>query len=412
MHRTSTARLGASVVYALFGLLTFGDVCAAWDTVPAVAISIEPDDNPRLDSDAQKHSDTRTTLDGRLTAIAYNERGELRIEPRLDRQEYASSSNSDLENTDVFLSSRGRYTWLRSEGNFYLDSSRQSILTGELQKAEPLDPDAPTLPSLDTGQLVFLNQNVTRTILRPTFDRRLGDRTDLVFDTEYSTASYSGPTVVSRSNFTNRELSFGVQRKLNSNNLLLTRLYTEDYQADINDNKTRTNGVAATFTRQVSQTMSLSVNAGVARSEFEFFSGPGIVNNADTSLTTRISLRQRGSRTTLNFDVGREVDPNGSGFVVNRDSVLLSLSRTFKPRLSGNTGVRLDRTRAVGAVASSANRDYVRVEIGLDWSWTQRLSVSTGYAFTSQKFVNTIDSRVASNSVYFGIGYAGLSRRR
>ena len=143
MHRTSTARLGASVVYALFGLLTFGDVCAAWDTVPAVAISIEPDDNPRLDSDAQKHSDTRTTLDGRLTAIAYNERGELRIEPRLDRQEYASSSNSDLENTDVFLVAGAIYL-VEVRGQLLPRFvSAKDLLTGELQKAATAGPRRP-----------------------------------------------------------------------------------------------------------------------------------------------------------------------------------------------------------------------------------------------------------------------------
>ncbi len=413
MQKAVVARFGTSVACALVALLADSGARAAWDTVPTFGVSVEPDDNPRLESDALKKSDVRTLLDAGVSATAYNQRGEIRLQPRVQAQQYGNASNSDLENTDVYFSSRGRYTWLKAEGNFYLDSSRQSILTGELANAEPLDPDAPGLPSLSTGQLVFLNQNVTRTVLQPTLDVRLGDVTDLVFDTQYSTASYSGPTVITRSNFTNRNLSFGVQRRLSPQNRVLARLYAADYQADVTDNTTRTNGLAGTFSRQLNQTLTLGLDIGVARSDFNFLSGAGRVDSSDTSFTAHVSLRQRAARTTLNFDIGRQVDPNGSGFVVSRDSVLLSLSRTFKPRLIGNTGVRIDRTRAVGNVlTTSANRDYVRLELGLEWAWTQRLSLNTGYSFTSQKFVDTADQRVASNSIYFGIGYSALSRRR
>jgi hypothetical protein len=384
---------------------------AAWDVVPVVSAAMEADSNPRLDEDALANSDMRTVLDARLRTVSFSERSEFIFEPQLQASQYSDESNSDLDSTDLFFTTRGRYSWEKTDFRYYADFSQQSILNAELQSAEVTDPDAPVVPGGDTGRLLFLNQDVDRTFLQPALSFRITDLTQIEVATQFAKTSYSGPTLALRSDFTDKSFSIGFQRRANEINTISVRMYTSDYEADTTNNRTDTTGIIGTFSRPVTETLTFNLDLGVLRSDFTFAPGTGpVVSRAETNPRININLRQRSERTTLNFDIGRQVEPGGSGFVVTRDLLHLSATRDLKPRLKGTVALLGMNTKSVGDVVSSADRDYTRAEVNLDWAMKQRLFLSVGYAYTYQKFVLDTSS-VDANTFYVGISYEGLSRR-
>jgi hypothetical protein len=388
------------------------DVRAAWEAIPDISMIVEGDDNPRFLDDRFAESDIKTYLEARLRAVNFTERSEFRFEPAVSTSAYGDELNQELESTDYFLGSRGRYAWEKAQFSYFLDLSQQSVLEGELIDAAVDDPDAPPVPGTDTGRVLFFNQDVERAFVRPTVDFQVAELTRLVLSTQYSQASYSGAAVgVFRSDFSDHSYSIGLQHRPNQINTMTAQAYVSDYSAEANNNTTQSTGVTGTFSRRLSQTLTFALDIGVVRTKFTFDAlGGAIVSNSEMGNTINLSFRQRSERTTLNFDAGRYIEPNGNGFVVNRDQLRLSATRELKPRLSGTAAILGQQTRTVGDVATSSDRDYGRLQLGLEWAMTERWFLLTGYTYTYQKF-ELDPTSVDANAVYIGVNYSGLSRR-
>ncbi len=408
-RRISTVAAGALSVIALSVSVA---AQAAWEGIPSVSATVEGDDNPRLDPQSSgQTSDSRAVVDLRYTATSYGKRGELVVEPRVRAINYSKSKDSDLNNADLFLVSQARYTFPKSDLGYQASLTRQSIRTGELLGAQNTDTGLPDVGT-DTGQLLFFNQIVNRSLVRPYANITLTRRTDLELQSEYVDVFYSGPETTLRSNFQNSSFSFGLAHRPDERRTVSARAFVSDYTAVVNSNHTRSAGVVGGMSAKLSSYLNMSLNLGAVRTAYSFLSNQNTIKNADFNYTVDFALNRRAERTSFNFDLGRQVDPNGSGYVVNRDQVWINMTRDMTRRLQSNAGLRLTRTRAVGLGATNADRDYVRFELSFDWHMKEQLFLTMGYDLTAQRFVDSAEGRVASNTVYFGVGYSGKSRRR
>jgi hypothetical protein len=154
-----------------------------------------------------------------------------------------------------------------------------------------------------------------------------------------------------------------------------------------------------------------NLSAGVSRSDYSFVNSQlQLIENADVSFTYLISLRQRSVRNTINIDLSRETSPNSNGFLTLRDQLRVYFSRAMTERLRGDIGVRGYVTSTLDDVVTGDNRDYLRVDLSLEWAMTRQLYISGGYSFSQQQLDEVGDADATSNVFYIGLAFRGLQR--
>lgn len=404
------SRTTLSAATALLGLVLSATCHAAWEATPEVAVGASHDDNLRLVPEdlgvAVPEAADATVLEARLRATYTGERSYLYFEPRAHVDHYLDEENEALNGADTFLRARARFDWTQASLAFSFDYDDQDIKDAEVTGAFPDDPDIDDPTDPDTG-LIIIDEDRERFIFGPSLDVRVSDRSSLVFATTVMDVSYSGVELESRADFLYTEASAGILRRVDGRNEVSARVVASEYEADFNENVTNTFGVEGTFDRALSRNWTFTLLTGVSRSDYSFLGQQGqMVDNADTNFTFAVGLRQRTDRNTVNIDLSHETIPNSNGFLTLRDELHVYLVRAFSERLQGQAGVRGYVTETVDDVVDDDDRDYMRVDLALEWAMTERLFLNGGYAFTSQRFSG---SDASSNSVFVGFAYRGRS---
>ena len=253
----------------------------------------------------------------------------------------------------------------------------------------------------------------------PSLDVQISERSSLVFASQLLDVSYTGAEFEGRVDFTDTEVSAGILRRVDGRNEVSARLVGSEYDADLNENETKTFGVEGTFERALIRDWSFNLQAGVSRSDYSFLNDQlQPVDNADTSFTYQLGFRQRTERNTINIDLSQETTPNSSGFLTLRDELHVYVSRAMTRRLHGEVGLRGYASKTLDDVIDNDERDYWRMDLGMEWAMTEQLFLNGGYAFTKQQFAAespthrrttyssasfTVDVRVSSE----GTGMAG-----
>ena len=399
----------AKIIAALVGGTFAATGHAAWDTAPELELSALSDDNLRLlpDNAPISNSAEAMSLDARFRATATGERGTAFLEPRVRADQYSGSENEDLNGTDTFFRSRGRYEWTQVGLEFSADYDQQDVKDAEVTDAFPDDPDIEDPVDPDTG-LLIIDEDRKRFFFRPALDVEISERSSLIFSSDFLDVSYTGAEFAGRVDFTDTEVSAGILRRVDNRNEVSARLLASEYESDFNQNLTKTVGVEGTFERSLTRNWSFNLAAGVSRSDYSFVNNSDqLVENADTSFTYLIGLRQRSELNTINIDLSRETSPNSSGFLTLRDQLRVYLSRAMTERLTGDIGVRGYITSTLDDVVADDDRDYVRVDMSLEWAMTTQLFLNGGYSFTRQKLTED-GSNASSNQIYVGIAFRGL----
>ncbi len=397
---------------AVISVVAWAPVRAAvWEAVPNVGIYAATIDNARLDPTGIEESSSRSVVDARLRATADGQRGSFRIEPRVRADIYSDATDSDLDAEDLFLRSNAEYRWTNAAVGFAADLRRESILRSEIQDAIPDDPDAIDLPGTEPGSLEQFNETRGRTIVAPYARFTLSPRSSLLVETYLTDVTYSGPPVPSRTEFNALDVSLGIIRRVDDRNRVTARVFTSNYEADLTVNSTDTVGVEGEYQRQLSDLWTMTLSAGVQRSDFVFTDGNGeIVDNASAQPNLGLRFRRRGERTLVNFSLTRDLEPNASGFVVERDQLRFFVSRRFTQRFGGQFGARFYNTTSLSDVDVSGDRDDSRLEVRFEWAVTQRWYVVTGFNYLTREFQG--QPKADSNEIFLGINYRGLSSER
>ncbi len=390
--------------------MTVGTAQAAWDLVPEIGLLVEHNDNPRLRTGGETNA-SRTIIDATLDIRNFGERGEIRLRPRIRADQYSDAVDEELENDDAFLRGSGEYRWQRATIGFTSNYVQQSILSSETPGAAPDDPDLDD-PSDDiTGNLIFFDQVRTRTVFRPYMEFQLTERTGALLETEITESTYTGPQFSSRTDYTNDELALGLVRRVDDLTRMTARVVASKYEAVQNMNVTDSVGVEGVFSRPLSDLWTLNIAAGMLRSDFAFMDADdNLVDNADANVTFDLGFRRRTDFSRININVFREISPSASGHLSQQNQVRIYLERQWSDRFSAWGAVRGINTKSLDNSDRFNDRDYFRLEMGLDWHFTARWFFSLGYSHTLRERQNRPDSEQReSNSYYLGINFRGLS---
>lgn len=387
---------------------------AAWEFIPEVSLSAETNDNLRLqpDNDPDVSNASRTRLDARFSLSNFSERGDLYVEPRARFESFSDTANQDLDGTDTFLRSRGRYSWERLTLGFRSDYDRQDVRDAEITQAAPDDPDVEDPIDPDTGRLVVIAQDRERLSISPYADIQISERSSLLLEMRVLDVSYTQSQLQGRVDFQDTQFAAGIVRRVDARNQVSARLLASSYEADLNQNYTDTFGVEGDFRRPLGRDWTFILSAGVSRSDYTFLNSQGmLVDNADTSLTYGLGFRQRTTRNTINIDARRATNPNSGGFLTLRDELRVYFRRALTERLSGRVALRGYHTQTLDDVVQDDDRDYFRLEFDMEWALTPRLFIIGGYSFTTQEFATQSAEDASSNTVFVGFNYRGLSAR-
>ena len=330
-------------LYLCIFTMTLGTAQAAWDFVPEIGLLIEQSDNPRLRTGGETDA-SRTIVDAEFDIRNFGERGEIRFRPRVRADQYADSEDAELENDDLFLRGSGEYRWQRATLGFTSNYVQQSILSSETPGAAPDDPDLEDPIDDITGNLIFFDQDQTRTVFRPYMELQLSERTAALLETEVMESSYTGPQFSSRTDYTNDTVAVGLIRRVDDTTRVTARLLASTYEAVQNMNVTDSVGVEGVFARPLSELWSLQIAAGVLRSDFRFIDADdNLVENADANVTFDLGFRRRTEFSRVNINLFREIGPSASGFLNQRNQLRIYLERQWTDRFSAWVAARANQ---------------------------------------------------------------------
>jgi hypothetical protein len=404
-----------SVIAALvIGILRPAPAHAAWEVVPDLTVSAHNDKNPRFDQDGPAEPSTTSAIFDAAADIAnFTDRGFLTFEPRLRAYRYADSADSDLESEDVFMEGSGERRWQTVTAGFNAHFQRERLLSAEFAEVDPdNDPDTQDPEDVDTGRLLFINEDRERVRLSPYLAFQVSERNALRLQVTDTEVTYPGGNLAGRTGYQATQVSAGIYRTVDARNSLSAVVTVDNFEADINQNVTDTVTVEGSFTRPVSEVWSFNLAAGVLRSDFEFLTtNLQRVDRAVTDYTLRVGFRRRAERSRINVDLGRSVFPSSTGFSAVRRELRVFMDQALTQRLSANFGFRVNETGTLGDISERDNRDYVRAEIGFEWALKPVLFLGGGYHYTSQDFTFLGGNDAKSQSLYIGLNYRGLSRR-
>jgi hypothetical protein len=409
----SRTTLSAAVSLALCSLATTYPLIgsAAWEIVPRIGIITEVDDNARMQP-VDQPSSSRTSLDARVRLRNFGARGEAYIEPRIVAESYANSRDRELENDDVFLTTRAAYNFTNTRIELLTDYRRESILRSEL--ANPIIEDpllGPELIDIGAGTLGTFTDRRERFDVGFNAQFTLSTRTNLRIETSYMDVNYLENQSADRSDFDNTTVAAVLTRLVDQRNRVSARFYVSDFNADQRNNETDAFGVEGLLTRPLTETWTFQLNAGVARTDFRL-DDPlfGTLDDAESSFTYGITFDRRSQTTRWTIGAGRAIAPNPSGFLSQRDDVRLQWRRQLRPRLAASAGLRASQVAGVAELANITERDYVRASLEFEWAMRPRWLVTSGLDHASQETARFGGRDATSNAVYVGVRYEGLSR--
>ena len=387
---------------------------SAWDFVPEIWIAAETNDNPALlsvEPAAPEYYDpaSRILAEVRLRADGVFPRGDFSVEPTLRSDAYADAGRSDFQSTDGHLRSSGEIRAERTVTGFSADFASERILGTEFLDAQPSDIDAEEVPAVDTV-LLGLNERRTLAVLSPYTAVEFSERGTVRFDGQFMDVGYDTDTITTRADFTASSLGAAYLRRLSAGNTLTTRVFGSRYDVEADPADTVTTGVEMAFLRAVSDHWSASVAWGIARSQFTYVDVVGelVIGEVDTP-TLGFAVRRRMERSSVNFDLGRGLEPDSFGFPAVRDELRVAWLRQMSPTLRGGMAIRVIESADIGDVLG-ADRRYGWVDLDLDWSFGELWSLVLGYEY-AYRAIDTLGDDARSNSISIGFSFRGRSLR-
>ncbi len=135
----------------------------------------------------------------------------------------------------------------------------------------------------------------------------------------------------------------------------------------------------------VSQITQAYVRAGALRSSFSSVAGAPAAPSL-TGVVAGGGLNWTFQVVQVFLDLTRTVEPNSTGFTVNRDQARLSVSRTFTPKLVAEVGTRLLRDRPTETTLLFADRDYAVGYVNFKWRFLRAWTLNGEYDHTYQHY--------------------------
>lgn len=390
--------------------------CTAGTQAPAADVYWRPDFEARVEADTNRDLATRDELEDEMAGYQINlgltwgratPRSETRIRPRVRFQDYPD--RDDLQRLEQFLEFDTRYRSPRSDFALFGGYSRRDAYTSELVEADfdEFDPDDPVVSQ--TTRLVLDNTR-TRYQLRPRYTYQLSERTGLQAAVTAEVVDYESEGTTSQVDFSFWQVDGTWVRQLDPRSKLSFGPYYSRYEARDDTTESDAYGLVVNWDREWTQRLRGGLTFRVERNEWTR-TLPAPAEETETAWGAVLNLESRGEISLWRVNLGRQITPTGSGTKANLDQLRVAYHRSLSPRLTSISAVRLLRVRSQTDFARGDDRDYARLELGLQWAMTRTLFIGTGYEFTWREFTQEGEDAL-NNAVYVSLKYEGLPPQR
>ena len=408
-------RLGACLVVGCACVSHGTRAYADWEAVPDITLGAEMNDNPALNTimtpETQLLGDQSRLLADAVVRIQKVEpRGEISFEPRVRGDMYVEEEAEFLESTDLFLRSNGVHRGQTVRLGYTADIASEQILGVEFLETLPTDPIAEDPSAIATTQ-VGINEQRTRVGIAPFVEIAMNSRSTIILDGHLIDVDYASSQLGGRTDFLERSIGGEYRRLLgDQRGAFGVHVFATGYEASANANTTDTRGIDLIYSRDMSELWSWNASVGTQRADFAVNTGGRRVRGTQDTPTFAFGVTKRGERSTMHSELVRRMSPDSLGFVAPRDEIRIGWTRAMSARVNGRLGLRGIDAEGVPLILGS-DRQYGRLELGIDWELRPTWSFVASYAYASAESELEISEPAESNALTLGIRYHGRSMR-
>lgn len=381
------ARLAALLFAALF-LALFHRISGAaeWSVEPSASLQEEVNDNIRMTPGP--HRTVRGTRFSPEMKIGV-ETERMRIEGYLLMNVNRYSGEEGLDATDYFFSFPSRLhlterDTLKGEASYRLDSTLQSEL-------------------IETGRVLDRRQRRLGT-LSPAWTRAITARASLEGGYRLTDARYEG----NGAGLFDYQTHTGTVRFLyhlsEKDRIGVTGSYAR-YSAPSIRFRSDDAGVRAEATHLFSETVKGVFSAGAHRT-VSAARLQEISRDREWGWVVRGDLEKEWESTSFHSGLSRDIQPSGSGALVEVDHLSVSVARRWSPVVTLSLGADAYRSRPLRDDAAGSKSRYYRIQSGWRWLWAERWSLDASYSYSGQKYEQAPKGAV-SNAAHLKVSYHG-----
>jgi hypothetical protein len=404
---SASVRIVASLSSAiLVALLPAGSLRAAQTYVqPQVDLRAEANDNWELTPGGSSDSDVYGFIADlqALFGIA-TQRSDTSVLPRIRLQEYPD--REDVSGFEGFFDLRSIYRWETSDFLLNVRYSHQDLYNAELPRGEQVfDPLDPNFGSDAESGRVIVGEVRDRLRITPAYTYDLSDRLSIGADVNMDISRYNTDQ---RDDFDFWKIGAFTTWSLNPRTSIGADVYTSRFETTENTNETDGYGVGVSFVHR--QTENIGVEGRL------FYESNDVVDfvpvrfeETTSGMGGNLTAFVNGEITQWRFTLEQAFWPTGDGGKSESSQFRAQYRRSLTQHVKFDGTARYFRDRAIGSADDSNDRDYARLELALRYQLAPTWSVSGGYGYTWQEYVDDADD-ASNNQFFLTVGYRGLDR--
>jgi hypothetical protein len=199
------------------------------------------------------------------------------------------------------------------------------------------------------------------------------------------------------------------------------------FEVPMNNFESRTNSIQGGVNYSFSDTFSSSISAGVQRTSWDgivrqcgvlAFTSDGAIcllfvdiftSEDNTSSLFGASFSKQLEAGVISARLNRSLNPSGSGTVVRTDVLDLQANHRFSALLTGDVSAGYYDIRSVVGNITDSDRKIYRISTGLQWRWTEKLSIGASLGF-SRLMRDSSPDDAKNHSVLLKLSYQGTKR--
>ncbi len=393
-----------------FGLVLAVSVpvqAAQWYWTPQVSLQSRFNDNQTLATDSDDETSAfANELDARITLGTETPTGTIRLTPRARIVRF-TGDESDFNSEDQFATLFAQKRTQKTIFQIGADVGRETTLTSELAAGEFEDPELNDPQQDDTGLVDFANTRL-RWNVSPSFSASLGEKTGLRVAARHTDISYDEFSQGLVDN-TNTNFDATIFRNLSERTEVQFTAFARSFEAPDRDNDTDSIGANVSLIRDFDDQLQGTASVGYISSDFQFVDNNIAVDDDDTAALFTLGLQRRFETGSWRAEISRTVNPGGSGFLTQRDQFRLQVNKRFSETWNGRFIARAFTNESLDETITRVNRDYFRLDAGLVWRFTEKVSLDGQYSFIFQDYEDRLDN-ADSNQLAVTVRYTGLRR--
>lgn len=384
---------------ALLATVAAGELVkgADWRFDPLVEVGAMSDSNLRLDEGGEKAKVAGAFANAQFGFVAETPVSEFRVAPRVEATWFPDEADSDEDylNGGVVLS------WLRrgrtANNQLRLDFDDSTSITGNRENVG--DPDDGLGNPDDPGASGALDtRNRVRTLdVRDTLQLQFSQRNAMELSASYVDRKFDEQSISDDVSFVAWGATAGWRHQLRPTTSLAFRVRGLRYDPELIPLITENIGLEGEWRHRVTERFESYVRGGASRARYK---GEDAAEG-ENAFVGGVGAIWRFRVSSVLLDATRSIDPNSSGYSVERNQLRLRLDRDFSERVRGSIAARyIDDNGPEGFNP----RQYVVSSVAAEWRLTRVWSLSGRYDYSWQNYELTPGS-AASNALRLSVVY-------